>query len=100
MIEVLDGKEIAMRLIAALAALSLIAGCASQAERAAAVSRDVDDMMHVYGPGCEKLGYRADSDGWRECVLRLATNDRIEQRDLYGPTCVGARRGYLHCGAF
>ena len=34
-----------MRLIAALAALSLIAGCASQAERAAAVSRDIDDMM-------------------------------------------------------
>ena len=89
-----------MRWIPVLIILCFAAGCMTQQERAAAVSRDVDDMMHVYGPGCEKLGYRADSDGWRECVLRLATNDRIEQRDLYGPTCVGARRGYLHCGAF
>ena len=89
-----------MRLIAVLAALSMIAGCASQAERAAAASADVDDMMRVYGPGCERLGYRADSDGWRECVLRLAMNDRIEQRDLYAPSCFGARRGFLHCGAF
>ena len=89
-----------MRTIALVAALSILAGCASTAERAAAVSRDVDDMVLVYGPGCERLGYKADSDGWRDCVLRLATNDRIEQRDMVTPTCIGARRGLWRCGAF
>ena len=88
-----------MRIIALLAALSL-AGCASTAERAAAVSRDVEDMISVYGPGCERLGYKADSDGWRDCVLRLATNDRIEQHDVMTQSCLGARRGLWRCGGF
>ena len=89
-----------MHRIFILAALSLLAGCASTAERAAAVSRDVDDMIRVYGPGCERLGYKADSDGWRDCVLRLATNDRIEQRDVVTPSCLGTRRGLWRCGTF
>jgi hypothetical protein len=89
-----------MRWIAALVILCCTAGCATQEERAAAVSRDVEDMMRVYGPGCEKLGYKSDSDPWRECVLRLATKDQIEQRELMTTTCFGARRGYLQYGAF
>jgi hypothetical protein len=72
----------------------------TQQERADAVSRDVDDMMQVYGPGCEKLGYKSDSDPWRECVLRLATKDQIEQHDLTTTTCFGARRSFLHCNTF
>lgn len=89
-----------MRWIAALTVLCFAAACASQEERAAAVSRDVEDMMRVYGPGCERLGYKPDSDAWRDCVLRLATKDQIEQHDLSTTTCFGARRGYWHCGAF
>jgi hypothetical protein len=89
-----------MRWIAVLTILCFTAGCMTQQERAAAVSRDVEDMMRVYGPGCEKLGYKTDSDQWRDCVLRLATKDQIEQRDLTTTTCFGARRGFLHCNAF
>lgn len=89
-----------MRWIPVLTILCFTAGCMTQQERAAAVSRDVDDMMQVYGPGCEKLGYRSDSDPWRECVLRLATKDQIEQRDLTTTTCFGARRSFLHCNTF
>jgi len=89
-----------MRTIAILAALSIVVGCASTTERAAAVSRDVEDMISVYGPGCERLGYTANTDGWRECVLRLATNDRIEQIDLMTQSCLGPRRGLWRCGGF
>ena len=89
-----------MRWFTALTILCFTAGCATQQERAAAVSNDVEDMMRVYGPGCEKLGYKPDSDQWRDCVLRLATKDQIEQRDLTTTTCFGARRGFLHCGVF
>jgi hypothetical protein len=89
-----------MRWIASLTILCFAAGCATQQERAAAVSRDVEDMMRVYGPGCERLGYRPDSDAWRDCVLRLATKDQIEQRDLTTAPCFGPRRSFLHCGAF
>jgi hypothetical protein len=91
--------EIAMRTIAVLASMLLLAGCATQAERAAAVQRDVEEMIRVYGPGCEKLGYKPDSDPWRECVLRLATNDRLEQRDLRTTHCFG-HRGFLQCSNF
>ena len=88
-----------MRILFALACTLALAGCATQAERAAAVQRDVDDMLRVYGPGCEKLGYKADTDPWRECVLRLATNDRLERRD-YMTHCFGSRGGFLHCNTF
>jgi hypothetical protein len=89
-----------MRWITALTLLCFTTGCMTQQQRAAAVSRDVEDMMLVYGPGCERLGYKSDSDAWRECVLRLATKDQIEQRDFTTTTCFGARRGFLQCGAF
>jgi hypothetical protein len=57
-------------------------------------------MMQVYGPGCERLGYTTSSDGWRECVLRLATKDQIEQRDLMLQSCYGPRYGPWRCGGF
>src|SRR3954470_17145728 len=91
--------EITMRLVAALAVVFCMSGCATQAERAAAVQRDVDDMVAVYGPGCERLGYKTDSDPWRECVLRLATADRLERRDLTTTHCFGSY-GFLHCNSF
>jgi hypothetical protein len=89
-----------MRVLVIYAALSILAGCATTEQRAAAVSRDVDDMMQVYGPGCERLGYTTSSDGWRECVLRLATKDQIEQRDLMLQSCYGPRYGPWRCGGF
>ena len=76
-----------------------VTGCATQAERAAQVQREVDDMIKVYGPGCERLGYRPESDEWRECVLRLATNDRLQRRDFTTTNCVGTH-GFFHCSTF
>lgn len=93
------GTEEFMRTFAMSVLIMLVAGCATQAERAAQVQRDVDDMVNVYGPGCEKLGYKADSDPWRDCVLRLATKDSLERRDFTTTNCVGSR-GFFHCSTF
>lgn len=51
--------------------LALLAGCAS--DPAAEQKRATQQMqykMQVYGPACEKLGFKADTDDWRECVQR------------------------------
>ena len=88
-----------MRVLAMSVLVMFVAGCATQAERAAQVQREVDDMVMVYGPGCEKLGYKNDSDMWRECVLRLATKDRLERRDFTTTNCVG-NRGFFSCSTF
>ena len=79
---------------------ALLAGCATNAELAAQMEAEVAQMIEVYGPACEKLGYRRDEDGWRDCVVRLAV--RSEQRFNRYPittTCFG-RRSFLHCNSF
>ena len=78
----------------------LVAGCVTQEQRTAQVQRDVQDMIQVYGPGCEKLGYKADTDPWRDCVMRLSTKDNLERfnRDYY-VNCVG-HAGFLSCTRF
>jgi hypothetical protein len=88
-----------MRLIVTLLLTAALAGCATQAERAAAVQRDVDDMIAVYGPGCERLGYKSDSDPWRECVLRLAHRDDLQRREFTTTHCIG-HRGFFQCSTF
>lgn len=88
-----------MRAFAMPLLIMFVAGCATQAERAAQVQRDVDEMVRVYGPGCEKLGYKADSDPWRDCVLRLATKDSLERRDFTTTNCIG-NRGFFRCSTF
>jgi len=88
-----------MRTFALSVVMIFLAGCVTQAERAAQVQRDVDDMIRVYGPGCEKLGYKPDSDLWRDCVLRLSTKDSLERRDFTTTDCIGSR-GFVHCTTF
>jgi len=88
-----------MRTFTLFVVMIFLAGCVTQAERAAQVQRDVDDMIRVYGPGCEKLGYKPDSDLWRDCVLRLSTKDSLERRDFTTTNCIGSR-GFVHCSTF
>jgi len=89
-----------MRAFALVVLMMFGAGCVTQAERAAQVQRDVEEMVRVYGPGCEKLGFKPDSDPWRDCVLRLATKDSLEQRrDFTTTNCIGSR-GFFHCSTF
>jgi hypothetical protein len=78
----------------------ILFGCTTPAERAAIVQAQVDEMINVYGPGCEKLGYTKDSDPWRECILRLQKRD--DDRYRIRPTtttCIG-HRGFYNCTSF
>ena len=92
-----------MRLAAALFLLAALSACMTPAERAAYMEREVDEMIQVYGPACEKLGYARDTDKWRDCVLRLS----VKEDARYGrydrlpttTTCFG-HRGFYQCTSF
>jgi hypothetical protein len=88
-----------MRALAVSLLMLFIAGCATPEQRAAQVQREVEELIRVYGPGCEKLGFKTDSDQWRDCVLRLATKDKLERRDFTTTNCIGSR-GFFHCSSF
>ena len=88
-----------MRALAISLLMLFIAGCATPEQRAAQVQREVEELINVYGPGCEKLGFKTDSDQWRDCVLRLATKDKLERRDFTTTNCIGSR-GFFHCSSF
>ena len=89
-----------MRNLIAFSLAVLLAGCASQAELAAQQEREVDRMINVYGPGCEKLGFQRNTDLWRDCVLRLATKDSLEQWNF--PTVINCFSGvgFARCTSF
>ena len=90
-----------MRSFAVFVLISLLAGCVTQADRTARMQREVDEMVATYGPACEKLGYKGDSDPWRDCVLRLSAKD-TEARYSRMPTttsCFG-HRGFFQCSTF
>ncbi len=65
-------------IMAGLGAL-LLAGCTTPQQRAANMQAEMNEMMVVYGPACAQLGYPANSDQWRNCVLQLSTKEEIER---------------------
>lgn len=92
-----------MRLAAALVLFAALAACMTPAERAAQMEREVDEMIQIYGPACEKLGYTRDTDKWRDCVLGLSAKDdarygRYDRRPTT-TTCFG-HRGFYQCTSF
>jgi hypothetical protein len=81
-------------------ALLALAGCATPEQRAAEMQRQVDQMIAVYGPACERLGYANGSDRWRDCILRLNTDDTVRYtRAPTTTTCFG-HRGFFNCTTF
>lgn len=83
------------------AAVIALAGCATPAEQAARMEREMGRLVQVYGPACQKLGFQAETDPWRNCVLRLSERDTYERRSGYPmtSTCFGSR-GLMHCTTF
>ncbi len=72
-----------------------LAGCATPEERAARAQAEMDEMIRVYSPACEKLGYAKDSDKWRDCIMKLGTRDDYRRRPAT-MSCVG-QQGYYNC---
>lgn len=74
-----------MRPLTILAASALLlAGCTTPQERAARLQADMDRVVVEYGPACTRLGYRPNSDPWRNCLLQLNTNDEITRYGYQG----------------
>lgn len=92
-----------MRTLIALALSAAIAGCATPtaAERAAQMQKEVDEMIQIYGPACEKLGFSPDTDKWRECILNLNRSQVLEHYSTQPATtqCWG-HRGFFQCSSF
>ncbi len=66
-----------MRPLPLLLAALLLAACSTPQERAAYMQRQADDMVTVYGPACERLGYSPNTDQWRGCVLHLNSQEEM-----------------------
>ncbi|MGE5466910.1 MAG: hypothetical protein ACM3Y9_05740 [Ignavibacteria bacterium] len=82
-------------------AAAVLAACATPADRAAQAQREAEEMIATYGPACQRLGYKADSDAWRDCILRLSTRDAYE-RYRVAPSitnCIG-QHGFYQCSTF
>ena len=54
-----------------LAMVALLAACTTPTQRAAALAAETEQMMQLYGPSCDRLGYTSQSDAWRSCVLQM-----------------------------
>lgn len=78
----------------------VLVGCATPAERASHIQAEVEEMIKVYGPACEKLGYAKDSDQWRECILRLASRDDYRYRTHPTTTTCTGHRGFYNCTTY
>lgn len=65
-------------IMAGLGAL-LLAGCTTPQQRAANMQAEMNEMMFIYGPACARLGYAANSDPWRNCVLQLSAKEQMER---------------------
>lgn len=63
---------------------AFLAGCTTLAEQAAEAERDVDRMVQVYGSACEKLGFKANTDPWRNCVIGLGQKDAARYGTYHG----------------
>jgi hypothetical protein len=65
-----------MRLqILILASILCLFGCSTPQEQAAKQQADMDRMIGEFGPACYQLGYPANSDQWRDCVMQLAARN-------------------------
>jgi hypothetical protein len=61
------------------ASVLLLAACSTPQERAAQMQAEMDRIIAEYGPACTKLGYAANSDPWRNCLLHLSTKEEIDR---------------------
>jgi hypothetical protein len=81
--------------------VTLLTGCATTAEQAAQMQAEIDEMVAIYGPACEKLGFQNGTDPWRNCVLGLSAQ-KTHERYLSAPrtsSCWG-HRGFYSCSVF
>ena len=57
------------------ASVVCLLGCTTPQEKAMKQQAEMDRMMVEYGPACTQLGFIANSDPWRNCVVQLAAKN-------------------------
>ena len=70
------------------ATIVVLAGCATPEQQAAQKAQEVDRMVQIYGPACDKLGFKSGTDQWRNCLLQFSVKDDLAYRNFsryYGP---------------
>jgi hypothetical protein len=86
-------KEMAMQarlLLLAAMALAPMVGCATtsaepEPKTAPVLEAEMVTMMERYGPACVRLGYEANSEGWRNCILVLSQRDSRDKKITPAP---------------
>jgi hypothetical protein len=84
-----------MRTSIVLAAALLLSACATPQERAARKQAEMAEMIAVYGPACDRLGYAQQTDQWRSCIISLSTKDDVQR---YGNVGYGGPWGGHYWG--
>jgi uncharacterized lipoprotein YajG len=88
-------KEATMRTLPLTLATLLLAACSTPQERAAHMQAQADEMVTIYGPACMRLGYAANTDQWRACILNLSAKEDLRSSLSY-PSFYGG--GYWNHG--
>ena len=60
----------------------------------------MEEMMTVYGPACERLGFQRDQDSWRNCILRLSAQEELRYRRYPSTTTCFGQRGFFDCTTY
>ena len=76
-----------------------VAGCATQAERAAQVEREVEGMIQLYGPGCKGSATRPTATRGANASLKLANREDRYNRYPISTNCI-RHRGFTQCTTF
>jgi len=75
-----------MNMFKTLLIAALLAGCATPEQKAAQKVSQMDAMVQIYGPACEHLGFKPNTDQWRGCILQLDAKDDAERyNDAFEP---------------
>lgn len=71
-----------MRTLIVLSAALLLGACATPQQQAAQQQAEMANMIAVYGPACDRLGYTQQTDQWRNCIISLSTKDDLQRYGL------------------
>ncbi len=47
------------------------------------MEREIDEMVQIYGPACEKIGFNRNTDPWRNCIINLSQKDALRYSSSY-----------------
>lgn len=74
--------------------------CTTPQERAARMQAEMESMIQIYGPACGRLGYPANSDQWRNCILQLSVKDELDRYGNRTQFHAGYGRSHWRMGGF